>query len=115
MNTAGPRASSPDRVAMKPATRSGRLSEESLSMVPGAAHGDVPSVDAHDESSAPKGLEHVARTGAVGARFGGDVVLGGVAESIGRVPGATFAVRQRSHDANVVAALQREGESVPLE
>src|SRR5689334_12184821 len=111
MKTAGPRSSSPERVAMKSATRSGRLSD-SLAMVPRAADGDVASADAHDEPAAAERLQRLARVGAIRPHFGRDAVGVGVAESVRRFPGAAFAVAQRADHAYVVAAFHREGEAV---
>src|SRR5689334_15846014 len=114
MKTAGPRSSSPVRVAMKSATRSGRLSD-ALAMVPAAADRDGVCPDEDVESSPAERLQRIARVGAIRPDFGRDAVGVGVAESVRRFPGATFAVAQRADHAYVVAAFHGEGEAMALE
>src|SRR6185437_14746313 len=112
----GPRSSSPMRVAIRYATRSGLLSTPSSSMCGiRASYDDVPVVDPHQQPSTTQRLQYT---------FGGTRLRVGrtrharridSTDTVRQLPDATFVVVQHAHQADAIWGFEGERQAVSFE
>src|SRR5438067_9071675 len=112
MKTIGPRSLSLTLVAIRRATRRGRLSVSSATVRP---HDDIIIGDSHNEPPPQEGIEREVDCAPLQTELLHELRRRRGAQLLHRLPHATFLRRERADDVNPIRLLEHQSESTALQ